>query len=230
MSQKQSSSKVQQIQLILEELVKSANAICQFSQRNTDLNAERFMQTVVLGWLRQADASLNDLAQTAAELGITVSGSAIHERIDSVAVELLGRVLVGALRHVLAEVHVPIATLTTFTAIHVTDSTQVGLPKTLLTEFVGSNQDAKVKLQVTIDYLSGQWVGLEMVNGKSADVKSALVLRQAFAGSLNLFDLGYFKQEHLRDMADQGAYFVCRCQAQVDLYQHQTLMPFDLVK
>ena len=104
--------------------------------------------------------------------------------------------LAGALRQVGVYRRLSLSGLERFRAIHVTDSTQVDLPQSLLAEFRGSNGDAKVKLQVTLDYRTGQWLALAMVDGKSADVKRALPVRQALAGSLNLFDLGYFKQEH----------------------------------
>lgn len=230
MSVSKCSSKEEQLQVVLEELVQAANEICQFSRRKRELTAERFVQTLVLGWLRQADASLNELAQSAQDLGCSVTGSAINERIGEAAVELLGRVLVSALRHRVQYSRLPIAAFEAFTAIHVTDSTQVGLPKALFAEFQGGNGDAKVKLQVTLDYLTGQWVALEMVDGKAADNKSDLPLKQAIAGSLNLFDLGYFKQERLRDIDAQGAYFVSRYQSQTALYDPETGERVNLVK
>lgn len=230
MSVSKCSSKEEELQVVLDELVQQANEICQFSRRNRELTAERFVQVLVLGWLRQADASLNELAQSAQDLGCSVTGSAINERIGEAAVELLGRVLVSALRHRVQYSRLPITAFEAFTAIHVTDSTQVGLPKALFAEFQGGNGDAKVKLQVTLDYLTGQWVALEMVDGKAADNKSDLPLKQAIAGSLNLFDLGYFKQERLRDIDAQGAYFVSRYQSQTAVYEPETGDKLNLVK
>ena len=98
MSSEKCSSKEAELQVMLEELARQANGVCQFSQRNTELCAERFVQVLVLGWLQHAEASLNTLAQSAQRLGCTITGSALHERIGAAAVELLGRVLVGALR------------------------------------------------------------------------------------------------------------------------------------
>lgn len=180
--------------------------------------------------MRQADASLNELAQSAQDLRISVTGSAIHERIGAAAIELLGRVLVGALRQVFHAPRLPIKAFETFTAIHVTDSTQVALPKALLPELQGTKDNAMLKLQVTLDYLTGQWVALEMVDGKAADQSSDLPLKHAIAGSLNLFDLGYFKQERFRDIAEQDAYFVSRCQSQTALYEPETGKRINLVK
>ena len=230
MSDAKCSSKEEQLQAVLRECVQSANASCQFSQRNTDLNAERFVQVLVLGWLHQGDASLNELAQSAQELGCKVTGSAINERIGATAVELLGRVLVSALRQVVHPARLPLAALETFTAIHVTDSTQIGLPKALIAEFQGNNNNAMVKLQVTYEYLTGQWVALEMSAGKTPDNRSDLPLKQALAGSLSRFDLGYFKQERLRDIDAQAAYFVSRYQSQTALYEPETGAQLNLVK
>lgn len=229
MSVSQCISKEAQLQVVLETLVQAANQRCQFSQRDTELNAARFVQILVLGWLRQADASLNELAQAAQDLGMSVTGSAIHERIGVAAVALLGRVFVGALRQALPSPRLPIEALEAFTAIQVTDSTQIALPKTLASVFVGANSDAMLKLHVTLDYLTGQWVDFELVEGKSPDQASDLPLRQAIAGRLSLFDLGYFQQERLCDIAAQGAYFVSRYQSQTALYDPETGARFDLV-
>lgn len=229
MSCKNSISNEEQLQIVLEEMVETANQICQFSQRETDLNAARFVQTLVLGWLRQGDASLNELAHSAQDLGISVTGSAIHERITTDAVELLGRVLVAVLGQVAGYPRLPVEALQHFTAVHVTDSTQVSLPQALRAEFQGTHDKAKLKLQVTIDYLTGQWVAWEMLEGKAPDQNCNLPLEQAIANSLNLFDLGYFKQERLRDIAQQDAYFVSRYQSQTALYTPETGQSFNLV-
>jgi hypothetical protein len=218
MSNSQCNSKENPLKEVLETLVQQANAACPFSQRETALNAERFVQTLVLGWLREADASLNTLAQFAQELGITVTGSALHERMGEAAVALLGWVLMAALQQGVQGRRLPIEAFGAFSAIHVTDSTQVNLPPSLLGEYAGSADAARLKLHVTLDYLTGQWVGAEVVAGKVHDQNSDLPRQHAIAGSLNLFDLGYFKPERLRAVAAQEAYFVCRCQSQTALY------------
>ena len=118
--------------------------------------------------------------------------------------------------------------LAAFTGVYVTDSTQVGLPASLVAEFRGTNGEGMLKMQVTIDYLTGQWVGFELVEGRSPDQNSDLVLRQARPGSLNLFDLGYFRQERLQAIDANAAYFVSRYQSQTALYDSQTGKRFEL--
>ena len=174
MSTVQFTDKGQEIQNILEGLVIQANTVCQFSRRDTELNAIRFVETLVLGWLRKGDASLNDLAEMALDLGCNITGAAIHERINAVAVILLGQVLMQALHQQVTVPQDVIEVLGEFTGVYVTDSTQLSLPKALAGLFAGGNQDAKMKLQVTIDYLTGQWVDMEIEPGKAADRKSDL--------------------------------------------------------
>lgn len=218
MSTVKCTDKGQEIQNILEYLVIQANSICQFSQRDTELNAIRFVEVLVLGWLRRGRASLNDLSEMALDLGCNITGAAIHERINRVAVILLGQVLMQALQQQIKVPQEVIEVFSEFTAVYITDSTQLSLPMALAGLFAGGNHDAKMKLQVTIDYLTGQWIDLEIEPGKASDRKSDFPVRQAVCGSLNVFDLGYFKQERFRDIAQQGAFFVSRYQSQTGLY------------
>jgi hypothetical protein len=222
--------KLIEIQQILETYVIQANAQSQFSQRNTSLNAVRFVETLVLGWLQKGEASLNELAEMATDLGISITGAAIHERLNGQAVDLLSAVLAQSLQQIGQYPRLDVASLASFTAVHVTDSTQISLPAQLYEAFSGGNGDAKIKLQVTLDYLTGQWVGLEVMAGKTSDQKSELPLTQAIAGSLSIFDLGYFKQERLQAIDEQDAYFVSRYQSQTALYDEMTGQRLDLVK
>ncbi|HKI70165.1 MAG TPA: IS4 family transposase [Verrucomicrobiae bacterium] len=213
----------------MEQIVQEANTHSQFSQRATILTAERFVQILVLGWLQHGTASLNELAHMAQALDCQITGSALHERIGSAAVALLAQVMVGCLQQVMAYPRLPLGRLATFSAINVTDSTQIALPLTLRSDFAGNKDNAIVKAQVTLEYLTGQWVACELEAGKTPDQNSDLPLQQAQAGSLNLFDLGYFKQERLHDMAAQGAYFVSRYQSQTNLYEPEMAQPIDLL-
>jgi hypothetical protein len=77
-------------------------------------------------------------------------------------------------------------------------------------------------LQVTFDYLHGQIEMIDVTQGNQADQTCQQPIVQAIPNSLNLFDLGYFKQEHLRDMDRQGAFFVTRYQSQTAIYDPDT--------
>ncbi len=62
MSQPQSNRCDSKIQTMLSDDARAVNMWAQFSQRQTKLTAEGFVQVVVLGWLAKKDASLNVLA------------------------------------------------------------------------------------------------------------------------------------------------------------------------
>lgn len=229
MSKRQSSQTWAQIQKVLGEDVRIANEWSHFSQRNTPLNAERFVQIMVLGWLKHKGGSLNQVAQAGQALGVCVSGSALHERMDQRAVLLLASVFRLGLSRLHGTVGVDIGQLQRFTAIYVSDSTQISLPDKLACVFRGCQANSSVKLQVVWDYLSGNLAALELDEGRSCDQNSRLHVDEAQAGSLQLFDLGYFKQEYLQQIAAQQAYFVCRYQSQTALYTVNERERFDLL-
>jgi hypothetical protein len=230
MSKKQSNEIAGKIQNLLGSYAQEVNEWLQFSQKNSPLNAVRFVQVLVLGWLKKKKASLNELAHSAKDLGLQISGSALHERIDARAALLLAGVLNLALRDLRQTCPLGLKKLESFRAIYVTDSSQIALPSVFAALFKGNQGNAMLKLQVTWDYLHGNLVALDLEDGKSADQKSRLPLQAAQKDCLELFDLGYFKQEHLGEMAAKGAYFVSRYKSKTGLYQEQAALPFDLVR
>lgn len=205
-----------------------ANEWAQFSQRDSTLNAATFVQTLVLGWLKKKDASLNELAHGARELGLAVTGSALQERMGKEAVVLLAGVLKLALERLRKACPLPLACLQKFSGVYITDSSQIALPAPMACIFPGNTDNSMLKLQVTWDYLNGNLAAIELEEGRHPDQKCQLHVSHAQRGTLQLFDLGYFKQEYLRAMDEQGAYFVCRYQSQTALYQAETQAPFDL--
>ena len=229
MSKQKSNKTIEQLQKVLTQYAQEANEWAHFSERRSALTEERFVQTLVLGWLRQKGASLNQLAHYAKDLGIQITGAALQERINQKAVMLLAGVLNGVLQHLPGIHTLPLKQLAQFQGIYITDSTQIALPQALAPVFKGNKDNSMLKLQVAWDYLQGHVVALELEAGKSPDQNCHLPVSLAQAGSLQLFDLGYFKQEYLRDIAGQGAFFVSRYQAQTALYSVESTLPFALV-
>ena len=229
MPTKKSSKHYEVIQKFLNGYAREANEWAHFSERETTLNAETFVQTLVLGWLKKRDASLNELAHCAKDLGLHVTGSALQERMGKEAVMLLAGVLKLALEDLRKPCPLPIKLLEQFQGIYITDSSQIALPDALASIFQGNRDNSMVKLQVTWDYLHGHLAALELEDGKSPDQNCRLHVSHAQAGSLQLFDLGYFKQEYLRDIEAQGVYFVSRYQSQTALYTPEGVKAFDLL-
>ena len=230
MSRRKSNESQEKIQKLLVDNVKAVNEWVGFSQRNTKITAEVFVQTLVLGWLKKKDASLNELAHSARELGVTITGSALHERIGKQAVMLLAGVLNRTLATLQKPCPLPLDQLKKFRAIYITDSSQIALPARIAPIFQGNQDNSMLKLQVTWDYLNGHLAAIEIDHGRSPDQACQLHVHHAQPGTLQLFDLGYFDQEDLRDIARQDAYFVSRYQSQTALYDPETHLKFDLAQ
>ncbi len=104
---------------------------------------------------------------------------------------------------------------------NIVDSTQISLPATCRRLFAGSGASAScasAKIQVSYEYLSGTFNGLAVGRGRVSDQKGTFPVDWAQAGSLTLFDLGYFNQAALAAIASAQAFFVTRLNTQVALY------------
>jgi hypothetical protein len=190
----------------------------QYQVRKRQMSAVQLVRVMVLGWLRQPSASLNELAASAAEQGCQISAQGLHARMNYRAVGLL----TGVLREVLQQ-RLPVEPLESerlkqFSQIYITDSTLLKVSDCLRSEFAGMGQTAQIKLQVRLEYLSGQIDTLQVQAGRQPDQSCDLPAQHLQAGSLQLFDLGYFKQERLQAIAQRHAFFVTRYQSQTALY------------
>jgi hypothetical protein len=215
---------------VLDDLAIEANGVCHFSQRKRGLDAAGFVKLLVWGWFAQPKASLNQLAGWGRHLDQSITPQAIDERLNSRAVLLLMQVLEGVLHQ---QVFVPSLSsnrLRQFKGIYITDSTQFSLPSALNCVFAGQGSGSQIKIQLCLEYLSGCVSGLEAEAGRTPDQKCLLPLKQGQAGSLHVFDLGYFKQDHLELLSQQQAFYVTRYQSQTALYDTQTGERMEVLK
>src|SRR5438132_3021788 len=102
-----------------------------FVQRQSKLAGANFARTVVLGWEQHPAATLDQLAQTAATLGISVSPQGIDERFSERTVIFLEALLQSAVNSVISTDPVTIPLLQRFGAVLVQDSTIINLPDEL---------------------------------------------------------------------------------------------------
>ena len=195
-----------------------------FVKNQSPLDGRLFLLTMVLTALTQAQLPLSQLAVMAHRLEETVSvtGQAFKERYTAVAVQWLQALLVEALR-----LSVPTATsdvvplLQAFTAVKLLDSSVVPLPETLKEEYPGCGgvgAQAALKIYLVLNWLTGQYDTLHFETGRKADQDMGQTfLAQAQAGTLWLFDLGFFQVAFLAALAQAKNYFLCRLQTQVQL-------------
>lgn len=198
-----------------------------FVKNQSPLDGRLFLLTMVLTALTQATLPLPQLAVMAHRLEETVSvtGQAFKARYTPVAVTWFQALLVEALR-----LSVPTAAsdvvplLQAFRAVKLLDSSAVPLPATLQKEYPGCGgigAPAALKIYLVLNWLTGQYETLHLQAGRKADQDmGATFLAYAQAGTLWLFDLGFFQVAFLAALAQAKNYFLCRLQTQVQLRCH----------
>ena len=188
-----------------------------FVQRKSKFGGKELVQVMSLGTLENGKASLDTLAQVASDLGIEISSSGIHQRLNMEAVELLSQVcklwMEQSYPNDLREV------LTGFGAVRIFDSSEIALSENLVDHFRGRRNNAVMKVQLVYEYRSGHIEALAIEEGVVPDQNCNLPQDLSQAGDLSIFDLGYFDQKRFAQLDANESYFLSRLQSQVGLYE-----------
>jgi Transposase DDE domain len=197
-------------------------------QRRSKLSGAKFVRTLVFGWLANPAATYEELAQTAATLGVRISPQGLEQRFTAAAAQCVERVLQAVVQQVITAAPVAIPLLQRFTAVYVDDSTQVQLPAVWAAVWAGSgggaqatDQTAALKLQVRLDLKRGQLRGPFVQAGRASDRTSPTQHASLPVGSLRLADLGYFALAVLQTISQQHAYWLTRLMAGTQVYDSQ---------
>src|ERR1041385_4989169 len=86
---------------ILTTTANEAARTTRFVQRTSPLSGATFRQTLVFGFLGNAQATLEELVQTAATLGIAISPQALDQRFTTSAATCLEQVFLAAIARVI---------------------------------------------------------------------------------------------------------------------------------
>jgi hypothetical protein len=202
-----------------------------FVQRVSKLTGLMFLKAMVFGCLEHPRASLNQLAQSCLDLGLEISVQSFDERINEHSVAFMESMFVEAMTFFRNKQPLPLAILQQFTAINLFDSSFISLPAALAAEYPGSGGNASpasLKVQLGFDFLHGDLIDLALRPGTEADQKYEAHLALMQPGSLNISDLGYFKLDHLQQVAQKEAYFLSRYLPKTALLKPQG-QPIDLL-
>src|SRR5262252_178998 len=114
---------------ILTTPAAEAGRATRFVQRASPLSGATFSPTLVFGFLGNSQATLEELTQTAAALGVEVSPQALDQRFTASAAACLHQVLLTAIARVITAEPVAIPLLERFTAVYVQDSSTIVCPR-----------------------------------------------------------------------------------------------------
>jgi hypothetical protein len=186
-------------------------------QRKRKFRGQSLLRMIVLTLLKKPEATFEDMALTAARLGVPVSATAVEKRFTPPLVDFLRDVLSLALQQVVAAEPVAVALLDRFTAVFIGDSSSIALPDELQHEFpgcggTGGSGLAALKIQVRWNVQTGELPQVLIEVGRASDAKSPIAQQEAQAGALEIFDLGYFSLDRFRRLDAGQASYISRLQ------------------
>ena len=188
-----------------------------FVKRERKLNGSIFAQTLVFGWLSNADSTIEELAQTAATLGVSITSQGLDKRFTPDAAKFLREILEASIGTIIESEPVAIPLLNRFDGVFIQDSSTITLPDSLAVIWSGcggsseKNTSSSVKTQIRMELNTGKLTG-NLQSGKEHDKSSKL--EQLPKGSLRITDLGYFSLDDFCDMDSEGIYWLSRLKSQ----------------
>lgn len=207
-------------QTVLHDVPEAVARATGFCRRRSKVSGALFVQTVVFGWWQHPAATLEQLSQTAAALGVRISPQGLDQRFGPAAAALLRDRLETAVAQVITAAPVASARLGRFAAVYLLDSTTIGLPDALATIWRGcggrtaTGTQAALKVTVRLDLVRGRLDGPELGDGRRQDRGTALQHAAVGAGSLRIADQGFASLGVLAAIAAQDAFFLSRLPTQ----------------
>lgn len=191
------------------------------------------VKTLVLTLMKSPNARPVDYAATAARLGVFVTPEAVEHRFTPALTAFVRKALEQVLTDVVQARPVLTPLLRKFTSVRIGDSTSLALPEEYAGQYPGcggrsGSGKAALKVQVLWDLITGGLLKVVLEPGRNSDAKSALLEGPVPAGSLSIFDLGYFRLGRFRELIGYGASWISRWQ-QGTLAFHPDGTPLDLL-
>ncbi len=186
-------------------------------RRRRRLGGAQWVRTLVFGWMRQPDATLEDLADEAARLGAAITPQGLDPYSVREGAECLKRLTREAVQGCWGTEAAAILLLRRFTRVSVEDCTVVALPACLAEAYPGCGGDdaegrdrAALKVYVRMDLKDGAVTDLDFLPGRQPDVTAGQEAPPLPAGSLRLKDLGFFDLDMAAWDVGIGVYWVGR--------------------
>lgn len=216
------------LQVVFNQIADDAARDSGFVQRQSKLTGDVFVRTLTFGWLHNPEATLQELAQTAADLGVSISPQGLDQRFGPRAAACLEQVLDAAVTRVLSTDPVAVPLLRRFPGgVCLMDSSTLVVPDALADRWPGCGGTtaadglAAIKLHVRFNVLNGALQGPFLHSGRTADATCDAPLEPLAPGTLRIADLAYFNLQTFADMTRQGVWWLSRVQPGTHLYDAQ---------
>lgn len=213
---------------VIEFFERVANEVARetgFIKRERELTGSLFFKGLVFSQMGNEYASLEKTCQTINEIDeeVNIKPESLDERFNESSVKFLEKMfsIVISLSELVESVNVEV--LQRFSEVNILDSVEWMLPEGLKKFFKGSSGSASesaIKVQLLFEFLSGVYKLIELTDRRIPDqIYGENIIPYIKEGSLNLFDLGYFRIKFLSLIVSALAYFLCRLKSNVNLYE-----------
>jgi hypothetical protein len=224
-----------ELEWILDDYPRQMERQVGFVQRSTvKLDGSRFVRTLVLGWMHEAEASYSQLTAVANSLGPAVSQQAVEQRFSAASVTLFKTVLQEAGRYLLTSQCAVPDLLARFAGVYLQDGSVISLPDTFAERYPGTGGNSpqagrsSLRIQVRWDISQGGIDGLWVQAGREAEGKGEAQNLALPKGSLFIGDDTYLSFPEMRERERQGGYWLAPARANTILFDEAGVR-FDLV-
>nr|WP_277137816.1 IS4 family transposase [Aneurinibacillus aneurinilyticus] len=190
-----------------------------FKKRNRKIKLEDFIALCAFYHEETGMKSLGQLCATLYDVkNVNVTEEALHQRFNQQAVNFLKTIFNCIFQKQLSDSMLKIENLP-FHRIRIVDSTGFKTPTDdPKTGYQGCAQPS-LKIQVEYEMKQGQFLHLDIRNGKEHDTTyAATLLHTVQPGDLLLRDLGYFSLDGLKSIHEQGGYYISMVKHNVKIY------------
>jgi hypothetical protein len=205
------------LQRLFGGAVDQAAAASGVIKRQRKFSAMSLAKTFILGFLAKPDATDEDLALMAFQVGVDVTPQAIDQRFTAGMEQFLKDLFDEATKIIVGSNQALAPILERFTSVIVQDSSTLVLPDDRKDQYRGcggshGGGQAAMKLQTEWDLRSGALTHLQIEEGRSPDGATNRQQARRGKGSLRITDLGYFNLDVFEAMNQEGEYFLSRLQ------------------
>jgi hypothetical protein len=213
----------QAMQTVLTRVANQAGRATGFIQREVKLSGASFCQSLVFGWLANPEATLEELCQTAALVGVEITPQGLDQRFTAEGARCLYQVLQESVDQVIAVEPVAVPILQRFSGVYLEDSSTIVLPAELAEVWTGCGNatgqgEAALKLNVRLEFLRGRLHGPVVTAGRTHDRQTTLQAQPLPPGSLRLADLNYWSLDQFQELAHQDSYWLSRFKLQTAIF------------
>lgn len=221
------------------EVAEKISKEVKFIKRERKITASSFVKAVILGNFGEESSKTEEMCQMLYDDGIQISKQGLEHRYSPESEELMKKMFEEGLSMFQNELKIDCEILNKFRSVKLHDSSYIKLPSILESRYSGYNthypgqkegSKAGIKIQTMYDYLNQSLKRIEITEGKRSDQGYRNYLQDIEGGDLFMADLGYFVPSSMKEIENNGAYFIFRYKSDTNLYDLKSGEKVDLLE